>query len=100
MKLNPTSGALISTIAHSARLTTSSRTSFCKSSQVILSSRATTSRTRWRVRCRLGVGAASSERKKDLLQAAARKLGLGAQLIQGAHPDNPSGGQQQQAIAN
>src|SRR5438067_7038702 len=86
-------------MAHSARLTTSSRTSFWKSSQVILSSRATISPTSWRTRCRPAFGAVLDEGKEDVLEGAVAELRLCAQLIQGTQPDDPPGGQQQQAIA-
>ena len=59
MKLKPTSGAEISTIAHKARLTSSSRSSLAKSNRVRRSSRDRMSDSRRNVRPAAGLSASS-----------------------------------------
>src|SRR5438270_5937702 len=94
MKLKPTSGALISTIAHKARLTSSSRTSLSNNSHVSRTSRATTSASSHSVRF------PSGERKEDILQAAVDETGSGAQFGERAHADNATLRQQQHPVAD
>src|SRR5438309_3101596 len=116
MKLKPTSGALISTIDHSARLTSSSRTSLANSSQVSRSSRTATRPSSRSVRLPAestftdtrralatdggSSASASGERKEDLLEAAARQPCFGAQLVERAHADYAALRQQQHAVAD
>src|SRR5438128_9234808 len=113
MKLKPTSGALIRTIDHSARLTSSSRTSLTNSSQVSRSSRTATRPSSRSVRLRAGSdtrgalttdgrssASASRERKEDLLEAATRQPCFGAQLVERAHADDAALRQQQHAVAD
>src|SRR5579859_7266883 len=65
MKLKPTSGAVISTMAHKARLTSSSRTSLTSSSHVRRSSRETMTHSRSRVRRNVILADSAASRSGD-----------------------------------